>query len=219
MKILTDNNEKNLKFAKNKLELKLMKTFFKLIAKVISLIIVIFIFSACAQLSQLQNMSKCEFRLKNLELKSLDNTDISNVKSVNDLNVLTVARLGNSLLSGRLPLTYTANIEANNPNTQKAALNKFDLIVLLNNVQLVQTSINQYVEILPKQQALIPITLTSDIANILKGENINRVLSILFPQDNSQSVLTFKIKPSIKVGPSTISYPGYITLNKNFKAV
>lgn len=196
-----------------------MKTNYNVFKKLILVSLVLFLFNSCAQIKHLQNLSKCEFRLNSIELQSLDNTDISKVKSVSDLNVITVAKLGNSLLSGRLPLTYTANVEAKNPNTQKAAMNKFDLIVLLNNVELVQTSVNKYVEILPKQQAMIPITLTSDIAHILKGENINRVLSVLFPKDDSQSVLTFKIKPSIKVGPSSISYPGYITLNKTFKAV
>ena len=173
---------------------------------------------SCKQLKEMQNLSKCEFRLKNVEMLSVDNTDVSGVKTVNDLNGVTIAKLGNSLLTGKMPVTYRANIESKNPNTQKAALNKFDLHILFNNVDLVQTTINQRVEVLPGETANIPLTMTSDIAQIVKGENIRTILGWIFPGSDIPAVFTFKIKPSIQVGPATISYPGFITLSKDFKS-
>jgi len=186
----------------------------------LALLIATFVFFgvSCKQLKEMQNLSKCEFRLKNVEMLSVDNTDVSAVKTANDMNAVTIAKLGSSLISGKLPVTYRANIESKNPNSQKAALNKFDLHILFNNVDLVQTTINQRVEVLPGQTTNIPLTMTSDIAQIAKGENIRTILGWIFPGNDSPAVFTFKIKPSIQVGPATINYPGFITLSKDFKS-
>lgn len=173
---------------------------------------------SCRQLQEMQNMTKCEFRLKNIEMLSLDNTDISKVKTPSDVDAVTLARLGSSLLTGKMPLTYRTNIEAKNPNSQKAAISKFSLHILFNNVDLVQTEVNKYVEILPAQTTVIPIEMTSDIGQIMKGETIKSLLGFLFPGSDSPAVFTIKIKPSVMVGPITLSYPGFITLSKDFKS-
>jgi len=178
---------------------------------------VIAVISGCRQLGEMKNLSKCQFRLKNIQIQSVDNVDVSNVKTMNDLNVTTIAKLGSSLLTGKLPLTFQTNIESKNPNNQNAAINKFDLHILFNNVDLVQTVVNQRVEILPGQTIVIPVVLTSDIAQIVKGENIRTVLGWIFPGNDTPAVFTIKIKPSILVGPVTLSYPGFITLSKDFK--
>lgn len=176
------------------------------------------VFVSCKQLKEMQTMSKCEFRLKNIELLTLDNVDISKVKTINDLDAITIGRLGASLLAGKLPLTYRTNIESKNPNSQKAALNKFDLHILFNNIDLVQTVINQRVEIGPGQTVTIPVMMTSDLGQVVKGESIRNLLGWLFPGNDTPAVFTIKIKPSVVVGPVTLSYPGYITLSKDFKS-
>lgn len=181
-------------------------------------IAILFGFQSCKQLSEMRNMTKCEFRLKNIELLTLDNIDISKIKSVNDLDAMTIGRLGASLLTGKLPLTYRTNIESKNPNTQLAALNKFDLHILFNNIDLVQTVINQRVEIAPGQTSTIPVQMTSDLGQVVKGETIRSLLGWLFPGNDSPAVFTIKIKPSVVVGPVTLSYPGFITLSKEFKS-
>lgn len=176
------------------------------------------IFVACKQLSEMKSLTKCEFRLKNIDLLSIDNVDISGIQSINDLDALTIARLGSSLLTGRMPLSYRTNIESKNPNTQNAAIDKFELHILFNNVDLVQTVINQRVEVSPGQTTIIPVLMTSDIGQIVKGENIRNILGWLFPGNDSPAVFTIKIKPSILIGPVSLNYPGFITLSKDFKS-
>jgi hypothetical protein len=174
---------------------------------------------SCKQLKELKNLTKCEFRLKNIEILSLDNVDVSKVKSANDLDAVTIARLGASLLTGKMGLSYRTNIESKNPNTQNAAINKFELHILFNNVDLVQTVINQRVEVLPGQTTMIPVMMTSDIGQIVRGENIRKLLGWLFPGSDTPAVFTIKIKPSVMIGPATLSYPGFITLSQDFKSM
>jgi hypothetical protein len=184
----------------------------------LAIVFIILSCNSCEQLKGLQNMTKCEFRLKSIDILSIDNVDVSRVKTINDLDALTITRLGASLLSGKMPLTYRANIEAKNPNSQRAAISKFALHILFNNVDLVQTEVNKNVEVLPAQTTLIPIEMTSDIGQIVKGENIKNVLGLIFPGSDSPAVFIIKLKPSVIVGPVTLNYPGYITLDKNFKS-
>ncbi len=173
---------------------------------------------SCSQLKELQSFSKCEFKLNSINILAIDNVNVSHVKNVSDLDVLTVAKLGKPLISGKMPITYIANIEVNNPNSQKAALSKMLLNVLYNNVELVQSEINQQLEVMPLGKAIIPIQLTSDIGNIVKGESINSLLGLLLGNNDVPSVFTVKLKPSFKIGPAMIQYPGYITLSKEFKS-
>ncbi len=189
---------------------------------IVILVLILIAFSvilqSCDQLKALQNMTKCEFRLKNIDILSVDNVDVSHVKTINDLDALTITRLGATLLSGKLPLTYRANIEAKNPNSHRAAISQFALHILFNNVDLVQTVVNKNVEVLPAQTTVIPIEMTSDVGQIVKGENIKNVLGLIFPGNDSPAVFTIKLKPSVIVGPVTLNYPGYITLSKDFKS-
>lgn len=173
---------------------------------------------SCKQLREMKAMSKCQFRLINIDLLSLDNIDISGIRTPGDLDALTVIRLGNSLFSGKLPLTYRANIESKNPNTENAAINQFELHILFNNVNLVQTMIQERYEVKPGETAKMPVLLTSDIAQIVKGESISKVLGWLFTGNDSPAVFTVKIKPSVLVGSVTLTYPGFITLSKDFKS-
>ncbi len=195
-----------------------MKNAGKLFGYLLFTCFMITMFVSCKQLSEMKNMTKCEFRLKNIELLSIDQVDVSGIKTVNDLNAITIAKLGSTLLTGKMPLSYRTNIESKNPNSQNAAIDKFELHILFNNVDLVQTVINQRVEVLPSQTTVIPVMMTSDIGQIVKGENIRNILGWLFPGNDSPAVFTVKIRPSVLVGPVSLNYPGYITLSKDFKS-
>lgn len=195
-----------------------MKTNKHLVLRMIKLTFIVLFLSSCSQIMQHFMLSNCEFRVRSIQLNSIDNVSLTNITSPSGLSALNIASLTNSLLRGSLPLTYTALIDIKNPNSTNAAMNSFDLIVLLNNVEIAQSKVNKHVEILANKTATVPITLTSDIAHIFKQENITQILRVLFPGENSSSALTFKIKPSIRVGPATINYPGYITLTHTFKS-
>jgi hypothetical protein len=195
-----------------------MKNAGKLFEYLLFICLFMTIFVSCKQLSEMKNLTKCEFRLKNIELLSIDQVDVSGIKTINDLNALTIAKLGSTLLTGKMPLSYRTNIESKNPNAQNAAIDKFELHILFNNVDLVQTVINQRVEVQPSQTTVIPVMMTSDIGQIVKGENIRNILGWLFPGNDSPAVFTVKIRPSVLVGPVSLNYPGYITLSKDFKS-
>lgn len=189
----------------------------------VSLLAIMFIFWVvshwqCKQIQQLQAFSKCEFRLQSVQILSLDNVDVSGKKSIQDFDAITITRLGSSLLQGRMPISFRAYIEARNPNKQKASIGQMLVHVLFNNTELLQTQVHQRIEVLPMKTTLFPLDFQSDIGNLLKGENIRNVLGLLFPGSDTPAVFTFKIKPSVVIGPATIQYPGYITLTKDFKS-
>lgn len=193
-----------------------MRTF-NIIALFVIIILAIFQ-SKCKYLQEIQAFSKCEFRLKGVQIQSLDNIDVTQMKSVSDFDVLTISKLGSALLQGRMPISFRTYVEARNPNNQKASIGQLLVIVLFNDNQILQTQINKRVEILPHKTAVIPLDFHTDLGNLLKGENIRNILGLLFPGTETPAVFTFKIKPTVLIGPVTINYPGYITLTKDFKS-
>jgi hypothetical protein len=140
------------------------------------------------------------------------------VKSLSDLDALTIAKIGKIVLSGKMPITFVAYIDAKNPNIQKAAVSRFAMNVLFNNSEVLQTTLEKYVEILPNTQVNIPLQMTADIGQLVKGDNLNNVLKLLFGNTDTHAVFSLKLKPSMKIGTAFIDYPGYITLTKDFKS-
>lgn len=182
------------------------------------IIILAMLQSKCRYLQELQAFSKCKFRLKSVQIQSLDNIDVTRMKSLSDFDAITITKLGSALLQGRMPISFRTYVEARNPNNQKASIGQLLVIVLFNNNQILQTQINQRVEVLPHKTAVIPLDFHTDLGNLLKGENIRNILGMLFPGTETPAVFTFKIKPSVLIGPVSINYPGYITLTKDFKS-
>ncbi len=183
-------------------------------------LLVIFLFSSCAQLSQLANFASCEFRTTKVENVNLAGIDVQNTKSLSDLNLLTVGNLLKTVATGKLPLSFVLNVEAKNPNTSLAAMNKIQWIAILDSTELTRGVIDQRVEIQPNSTAIVPINISADLKEIFKGETgkslINLGLNLAGSDGSPSSRLTIKIKPSILIGNYPLEYPGFITVSKEF---
>ncbi len=183
-----------------------------------------FLVAGCGVAKQIQeakNFAKCEFKIASVEGTRLGDVKIHNVKSLKDLSLKKAAEIANVLGSKSIPLSFTLNLQAKNPNTETAAMNKLEWILFIDEHEMVSGVLDQKVEIVPAQVAEIPIQITADLKEALKGKSRDAMVNLAFNvagQGDNPTHILLKVKPSIDIAGYTLTYPGYIDVRMEFTA-
>ncbi|MBK6347114.1 MAG: hypothetical protein IPF68_14520 [Bacteroidales bacterium] len=173
------------------------------------------------QARQVAMLSKCEFKLKTVDQLRLAGVNIQQVKKLTDLNMMDAAKITAAAVSGgSLPLNFTLNVEARNPNTNTAGLTKLDWILYIDDIQMVSGVNEQRVQIPGNGgTGIIPLSIGIDLKQALKGKSGDAIANFglnLAGAGNKPSRITLKAKPTIMVGSQAIAYPGYLTIQNEF---
>jgi hypothetical protein len=100
-------------------------------------------------------------------------------------------------------------------------MNKLEWILFIDEHEMVAGVLDQKVEITPGQVAEIPIAISTDLKEALKGKSRDAIVKLAFnvagKGDNPTHIL-LKVKPSIDIAGYTITYPGYIDVKMDFTA-
>ncbi|MDY0102562.1 MAG: hypothetical protein RBS07_06450 [Lentimicrobium sp.] len=172
------------------------------------------------QASQVANLTKCEFRLKSVDQMRLAGVNIQQVDQLSDLNFIDAAKITAAATSGNLPLNFTLNVEAKNPNSAAAGLNRLEWILLIDDIQMVSGVNEQNVQIAANGgTSVIPLTIGVNLKEALKGKSADAIANFglnLAGAGNKPTRITLKAKPSILVNGRSIAYPGYLTVENEF---
>ncbi|HNW53370.1 MAG TPA: LEA type 2 family protein [Bacteroidales bacterium] len=172
------------------------------------------------QVSQVSNLSKCDFRLESVQRLTLAGVQIQNVKSISDVGMFDAAKLASAVASQQLPLNCILNVEAKNPNTADAGITKIDWILLIDDIEMTSGIIDQPVTIPANNgTAFIPVQVNVDLQKALSGKSADAIINFamnLAGAGNKPTRFTMKMKPSISVGGFPVSYPGYVTIKTEY---
>lgn len=188
----------------------------------LTLLLVALSLVSCKQVKEAMTLAKCDFRLKNVESLKLDQVELWGLKAYTDISFIDIGKLGVTYASGSLPMNLKLNLEIRNPNSAKAALNRLDWILLIDQNQVAEGTTNYRVEVEPKGGvASMPLTISTDLKQALTGQSLKSLVNLalnFFDAGGAPSKLTIKAKPWISIGNSSIAYPGYINVKKEFGA-
>lgn len=177
---------------------------------------------SCSFLKEVTALGKCEFRLGTLEQPEIAGIPVNDIGDFADLGLRDAGRIGASLLQGTLPLSFTLNVEARNPNPATAALNRLEYIAFIDDVEIARGALDQRVEIPPNGgDAVIPLRLATDLVEILQKESRNALFNFglnLADASNKPTRVTLKVKPTILVGMIELQYPGYFNVRHEFSS-
>jgi hypothetical protein len=195
------------------------------VKKIAMLLAITLILSSCEVAKQVQQMgmlAKCEFRLTTVENYNLAGVNIQHIQKLNDLNFIDAARISAAMTGKELPLTFTLNVEARNPNATVASMQRVDWILLIDDIEMASGTNNQQI-IIPANQGsvLIPLQISTDLKKSLTGKSGNAILNFAFNLAGAGSAptrITLKAKPTILIGSFPMSYPGYITVKQEFSS-
>ncbi len=182
-------------------------------------------FSSCdvlQQVSQINNLTKCEFRLESVQQLNLAGVNVQNVKTLSDLNMFDAAKLASAVASQQFPLDFTLNLEAKNPNSAEAGMTRIDWILLIDDMEMTRGILDQQI-IIPANNGIasIPMKMHIDLQKALSGKTTDAVINFgmnLAGTGSKPTRFTLQMKPTITANGFPITYPGYLNVKTEFGA-
>lgn len=189
------------------------------------IILTAFLVNSCDILDQAQQVamfSRCEFRLSSLTNAKIAGVNVQNIKSFNDLNMLDATRIATAYSTGSLPLTFTLNVQSRNPNTRPAGMNRLDWILMIDELEVLNGVTEQKITIPANGgTAVLPMELKIDLMKVLETKNVESLANFalnLTGMGNTPTRVSMRAKPTINIGTTPVTYPGYITIDSEFSS-
>ena len=181
------------------------------------------LFTSCdvlQQVSQMSNLTKCDFRLESVQQLTLAGINVQNVKKMSDLNMMDAGRLAAAVASQQFPLDFTLNVEARNPNASVAGMTKIDWILLIDDIEMTRGILDKQVTIPANNgSAVIPMQMHIDLKKALSGKSADAIINFgmnLSGNGNKPTRFTLQMQPTITVGGFPVTYPGYLNVKTEF---
>jgi len=172
------------------------------------------------QVSQVSNLTNCNFRLESVNQLTLAGIDVQNIKKTSDLNFMDAAKLTKAVVSQQFPLDFTLNIEAKNPNSSPAGITKLDWVLLIDDIEMTRGILDKHVTIPANNgSAIIPMQMHVDLKKALSGKSADAIINFgmnLASAGNKPTRFTLQLKPTITVGAYPVTYPGYLNVKTSF---
>lgn len=182
---------------------------------------------SCSALKDLEsaitNLSRCQFKLDNVNGFELMGITLSNKKSVSDFSAMDALKLARGFSRSEFPAAFTLNVAARNPNdgtggTQSATatMTKFAWRLFIDDVETVNGLVTDPITIPGTgQTAMIPMKLQLDLGKFFKDRGYEKVVDLALAiggVNGSASRLTLRAKPEIQTKFGAIQYPGEIDI-------
>jgi len=192
--------------------------------KIILLLIAILLtLSGCSIYQTMVNLSRLNFKLGTVSNFTVGGINISNKKSLKDFNPLEIVTLTQVITSGKLPASFTLNVEAKNPNDgtggypkTDATLKSFPWRLVVDDVETISGNISSPVSVPGTGEVTnIPLSMSIDLIEFFgnKGyENLLNLALTLGGQEGSSSKLTLYASPTVSSPSGDIKYPGEIKI-------
>lgn len=190
---------------------------------VISILSLTFLFSSCSVYETMVNLSRLKFKLGNIANFTISGINISNKKSLQDFNPLEVINLSQVIASGKLPASFTLNVEAKNPNDGSggypktdATLKAFPWRLEINNVETISGNIGAPVSVPGTGEVTnIPLAMNIDLIEFFGNKGFDNLLNValaLGGQNGSSSRLALYASPTVSSPLGDIKYPGELKI-------
>ena len=191
---------------------------------IILAVTVTMLFMGGCGLAQLINLINCKFSLANISDITWAGINISNIRSVSDLQWSDLQKAYQAIKNKDFRIGCNVNVNAKNETTQPAKLCAYDYDLFLEGSSIAQgSSTTQTTLINPQSTALIHVPLGMDLYNIFKNGDAKNVINLarnLMDYGNgTESNVKVKFTPYINSANGTgkgAKLPT-ITLNKTFQ--
>ncbi len=180
------------------------------------LVVVAVAASSCTTLKEVANLRKVDFSLEALRELRVADIDVSRIGSYEDLGALDVVKVGAAVARGQLPVSFTLDVGARNPeeNGVQARLVRFDWTLLIEDRATVSGVFEDEV-ILPAGDArMIPVRISLDLIEFFDRnapDLVDLALS-LSGQGGEPKNVALRATPTIDTLIGPVRYPEPITI-------
>jgi LEA14-like dessication related protein len=174
------------------------------------------LFSACKSTKQAQALRDCNYSFASISNLKVGDVYIQGKQSFRDLSLQETMGLSQLLMARKLPVSLTAHIAIQNPNSKTAAIDALEWILEVRSKEVAKGEVTKRVEVKPGQTIQVPIDVATDLGNIFKAFTMKEITDVMFNISNADGIpieAKLKIKPSITVGRKQIKAPSYFVID------
>ncbi len=183
----------------------------------------LFLTSSCSVYETMVNLSRLKFKLGAVNNFTVSGINISGKKSLQDFNPLEVVNLTSVIASGKLPVSFTLNVEAKNPNDgtggypkTDATLKAFPWRLEIDNVETISGNIGSPVTVPGTGEVTnIPLTMNIDLIEFFGNKGFDNLINLaltLGGQQGSSTRLSLFASPTVSLPVGDIKYPGELKI-------
>lgn len=193
--------------------------------KILYLLFVVTILSSlsCSVYETIVNLSRLQFKLGNVNSFLLNGVSISDKAKLDDFSAFDIIKLSTAVVQGSLPVSFTLNVEAKNPNDgtggykkTDATLKSFPWRLNLDDKEILTGNISSPVSVPGTGNAtIIPIQISVDLVKLFKDQGYESLINLalnLGGKGGSSSKLTIYAKPTVTSPLGDITYPGELKI-------
>lgn len=186
-------------------------------------------FRCTAVYDTVTNLQRLQFKLGAIDNMSVSGVHIKSIRTISDFSIMDGAKLLNSFTSGQLPVSFTLNVLAKNPNDGTGGTSHTTAIIkslawrlFLDDKETINGNIPNSIEVPGVGQATtIPVVMSLDLLNFFKNQGYESLVNLalaLGGVQGSAARVTLKATPTIDTFLGPITYPGEISIiDKEFR--
>lgn len=169
------------------------------------------------------NVQRLKYKINNVNNFTMGGMDISNKKSYSDFSAGDILKFTMALQNGKLPTSFTINVDAMNPNdgtnntVQTAAtIASLPWDLYIDNTLVVSGNISKEISVPGTGKSVtIPLQINTDLVQLYKNEGIMKLVNVALALGGAnKSTANIKIitQPSVRTAIGVIQYPSKITI-------
>jgi len=181
-------------------------------------IVIMFSNLSCSVYETFVNLSRLQFKLGNVSGFSLSGIDLSAKRKIEDFSAMEVLKISSDFASGKLPVSFTLNVEAKNPNdgtggyrSTNATIKSFPWRLLIDNKETITGNIGTPVTVPGTGDAVnIPFSMGLDLIPFFKERGYESILNLALNiggYSGSASKLALFVQPTVTSSLGDIRYP------------
>jgi len=186
-------------------------------------IALMFLTTSCSVYQTVVNLSRLQFKLGDVNNFTINGINISNKRSLQDFNALEIINLTQVIASGKLPASFTLNVEAKNPNDgsggypkTNATIKGFPWRLEVDDVETIAGNIGTPVTVPGTGEVQnIPLTMNIDLMQFFGNKGLDNLVNLaltLGGQQGSSSKLSLFATPTVTSPIGDIKYPGELKI-------
>lgn len=179
----------------------------------------------CTAVDTLTNLKRLQFKLGSVNNFNAAGVNIANLTSFSQIGILDIANLTANIAQGRLPVGFTLNLLAKNPNTAGGSANSSSLLSKM--------EWNLYIDDTPTvngvmtnitvpgvgQETTIPMAISLDLLQYIRGQGLESLMNLALAiggRNGSSSRLSLRARPTMEIFGIPITSPEITIVSHTF---
>ena len=172
----------------------------------------------CSVLNTITNISRLKFKIGNTGNFKLAGVSLAGKRSIYDLSSLETLKLSVAFVRGSFPLTFTLNVDAENPNDGTGGYSKTNATIVsfpwrlfIDDKEIISGNIDSPVSVPGTGEVtVIPLSVSVDLIKIFKDKDYEGLFNLalnLEGRGTHPSKLTLYAQPIVNTALGDIKYP------------